>query len=96
VESALARGIQSNHQNIASGITPYNAPLLSPGVQQFWNIHSTVGLAALDAEINRQAAVQAYLNDFLLIMWIGLASMPLLLLLRRARPVSGPPAAPME
>jgi len=90
VESALARGIQANHQAIASGVSPYNAPLLQPGVQAYWSIHSTAGLAALDTEINRQAAIQSYLNDFLLIMWVALASMPLLLLLRRAKPLAGP------
>ncbi len=90
VESVLARGIQSNHAAIAENASPYNAPLLRPGVQAFWDIHSTAGLSALDAEINRQAAVQAYLNDYLLIMAIALASMPLLLLLRGVKPTSGP------
>jgi len=90
VESALARGIQSNHAAIAANASPYNAPLLRPGVQAFWDIHTTAGLSALDAEINRQAAIQSYLNDYLLIMAIALASMPLLLLLRRAKPAAGP------
>ena len=81
---------EANHQAIASGVSPYNAPLLQPGVQAYWSIHSTAGLAALDTEINRQAAIQSYLNDFLLIMWVALASMPLLLLLRRAKPLAGP------
>jgi DHA2 family multidrug resistance protein len=96
VESALARGIQSNHQAIAADVSPYNAPLLQPGVQAYWDIHSTAGLAALNAEINRQAAIMSYLNDFLLIMWIALASMPLLLLLRRAKPAPAATPSPME
>jgi DHA2 family multidrug resistance protein len=91
VESDLARGIQENHQAIAANVSPYNAPLLRPGVQAFWDIHSTAGLAALDTEINRQASIMAYLNDFLLIMAIAIASMPLLLLLRRAKPMMGAP-----
>ena len=58
-------------------------------MQAFWDIHSTAGLSALDAEINRQAAIQSYLNDYLLIMAIALASMPLLLLLRGVKPTAG-------
>ena len=37
----------------------------------------------LDAEINRQAATIAYLNDFKLMMWVVLAMLPMVLLLRR-------------
>jgi DHA2 family multidrug resistance protein len=95
VETDLARNIQSNHQAIAADVSPYNAPLLQPGVQAFWNIHNAAGLAALDGEVNRQAAEMAYLSDFRLIMAIGLFAMPLLLLLRKAKPVSGP-APPVE
>ena len=40
------------------------------------------GLSALDAEVNRQAATLAYLQDFRLMMWVTLAATPLLLLLR--------------
>jgi DHA2 family multidrug resistance protein len=36
----------------------------------------------LDMEINRQAATIAYLNDFKLMMWVVLAMLPMVLLLR--------------
>jgi DHA2 family multidrug resistance protein len=42
-------------------------------------------MAALNAEVTRQAAMVAYIDDFKLIMLIALASLPLLLLLREAR-----------
>jgi len=48
-------------------------------------------MAALNAEVTRQAAVVAYIDDFKLIMLIALGSIPLLLLLRDAR--SRPPPA---
>jgi hypothetical protein len=38
------------------------------------------GMAALNAEVTRQAAMLAYIDDFELIMWIALAATPLLLL----------------
>jgi DHA2 family multidrug resistance protein len=50
------------------------------------------GLAALNAEVTRQAAMVAYVDDFKLMMLIALASLPLLLLLRESRRPA--PAAP--
>jgi hypothetical protein len=42
-------------------------------------------MAALNAEVTRQAGMVAYIDDFKLIMLIALASIPLLLLLREGR-----------
>ena len=41
------------------------------------------GSAALNAEVTRQAAMVAYINDFALMMALVIASIPLLLLVRR-------------
>ena len=41
--------------------------------------------AMLDAEINRQALMIAYLDDFHLMMLITLAAAPLVLLLKKAK-----------
>jgi DHA2 family multidrug resistance protein len=43
-------------------------------------------MATLNAEVTRQAATIAYLNDFQLMMWVTLAAIPLLVLLRRPGP----------
>ena len=50
-------------------------------------------MAALNAEVTRQAAMVAYIDDFKLMMLIALASLPLLLLLREARRRPAPVAA---
>jgi MFS transporter, DHA2 family, multidrug resistance protein len=86
VETQLARGIQESHQSYAALMTPYNRALTAPNVSAWWGIRGAQGLAALNAEINRQATMQAYVNDFLLIMAVAIASVPLLLLLRGAKP----------
>ncbi|MGH6977430.1 MAG: DHA2 family efflux MFS transporter permease subunit, partial [Stellaceae bacterium] len=91
-ETELARGMQISHQSFAALMTPFNRALSAPGVQAYWNIHTTTGLAALNAEINRQAVMQAYIDDFMFIMVIALASVPLLLLLREVK--AQPGAAP--
>ena len=46
-------------------------------------------LRAIDGEINRQAAMVAYINDFYLMMWITLAAAPLTLLMRGNRAPAG-------
>jgi hypothetical protein len=54
-------------------------------------------MAALNAEVTRQASLVAYVDDFKPTMLIGLASLPLLLLSHEARHRPGPgpvPAAP--
>jgi DHA2 family multidrug resistance protein len=47
------------------------------------------GLAGLNDEITRQAAMVAYLDDFKLMIFITLACMPLLLMMRTPRIASG-------
>ena len=45
------------------------------------------GVAALNAEASRQAAMVAYIDDFKLMMIIIIVALPMLLLLRRPRPI---------
>jgi DHA2 family multidrug resistance protein len=47
------------------------------------------GVAALNAEATRQAAMVAYIDDFMLMMLLVIAAAPLLLLLRRPRSIPG-------
>jgi len=47
---------------------------------------ASAALAIADAEINRQAAFIAYLDDFWIMMWLTFAAIPLVLLLRPAKP----------
>jgi len=50
-----------------------------------------------DAEVNRQALMIAYIDDFYLMMIISLLAIPLLLLLKKGRrPQPGEPAMAME
>ncbi|HMS81918.1 MAG TPA: hypothetical protein PKC20_20840, partial [Burkholderiaceae bacterium] len=59
-----------------------------------WRIDGPEGLAAIEAEVARQAAGIAFLQDFRLMMWICVATMPLVLLLRRPQHSSAPVHAP--
>jgi len=70
-------------------VTPFNDALSAFGPALFWNRATTVGLAALDAEVNKQASVVAYADDFKLMMIVALVALPLIFLLRRARAQHG-------
>jgi len=79
VITLLVRYTQVNHAEIASRITPFEGH--GPGVP-LWDTQSTHGLIALNAEISRQAAAIGFINDFRLMMWMVLVTVPLILLLK--------------
>lgn len=54
-----------------------------------FDLNSTAGLEALNGEITRQATMIAYIDDFKLMLFITLACMPMLLLMRRPKGVTG-------
>jgi DHA2 family multidrug resistance protein len=78
----LARNIQVAHSDLAAHATVFNRMFAQSGLSGFWNLHTKVGLAALDAEINRQAAMVAYIDDFKMFLIAMVAAAPLLLLLK--------------
>jgi DHA2 family multidrug resistance protein len=82
VTAQLTRNLQVAHSDIGSHLTDQNLPtMLAPMMEQF-GVPAQSALAIVDAEINRQAAFIAYLDDFKLMMWVTLAAIPLVLLLR--------------
>src|SRR5262249_14785097 len=98
VTSLLAQYTQINHANLAEHVSPYNPQIQAGTPPAPWDPSTTSGLAALDAEVNRQAVTIGYLNDFRLMMYMMLVAMPLLLLLRSSRraPPAEETAAAME
>lgn len=91
VSIELARNVAVNRGELAAGLTAYapNMDQLAPlGLDQ------TTLLAQLNGQIQAQAAFIAYLDDFKLMMFVTLAVMPLLLLMRRPGRAGPPPAEP--
>jgi len=89
----LARNLQISHSDLAGHVTQYSLPPVNPAIVQGAPPITEAAVAALDAEINRQALMIAYIDDFWLMMLITLAAAPLLLLLRKGRkPAGGAPA----
>jgi len=88
-------GPEHSSDSLASGrgLRPDNPLAQAPYLTAPFSLSTPSGMAALNAEVMRQAAmVAAYIDDFKLIILIALASIPLLLLLREARRLRQPPA----
>jgi DHA2 family multidrug resistance protein len=82
VVTYLSERTQANHAAFAAFLDPFSFALQSAVQQGVYDLATTQGLAMLNAETTRQAALLAYLQDFRLMMWISLAALPLLLFLR--------------
>jgi DHA2 family multidrug resistance protein len=82
VITKLSQNLQANHAALADYINPFNLALRGAVEAGVYDLNSASGLAAINGEVTRQAATLAYLQDFRLMMWITLAAVPLVLLLR--------------
>ena len=93
VMTILARSTQTNHAEIAARVPMFGAEQgLLPGA---WDPGTVAGATALNAEISRQAAVIAYVNDFWLLMLLTMAALPLVYFLRAGKTAAaGPPPPP--
>jgi len=79
----LARNVQTSHSDLASHITTQTIPIVDPSVLGMVGNGGDVAMAMIDAEINRQAAMVAYIDDFHVMMIASVVTIPLILLLRK-------------
>jgi DHA2 family multidrug resistance protein len=86
VQAMFTSGTARAHAELASDISAGNLALqalpaaLSPA--------TAGGLGMINAEVSRQAAMMAYLDDFRFMLALTLLALPLLLLIRKAKPAS--------
>jgi MFS transporter, DHA2 family, multidrug resistance protein len=78
----LSRNTQTSHSDLAGHITPAITGAVDLSSLERFNQYGEAALGVLDALVTRQAAMVAYINDFWLMMWLSLASVPLVLLMR--------------
>jgi DHA2 family multidrug resistance protein len=90
VETLLTRYTQIMHSTLAEHVTRYS-PILRARVPN--GVPTLQTLAALNATVTQQAAMIAYNNDFKLMAVLSLASIPLVLLLRKGRTAGAEPVA---
>jgi MFS transporter, DHA2 family, multidrug resistance protein len=96
LETQLAQNTQTVHSRLVEGLRPDNPLMHAHAVASHFSLTLPSGIAALNAEVTRQAAMIGYNDDFALMMFVVLASLPALLLVRVARrpqPVAAAAAA---
>jgi DHA2 family multidrug resistance protein len=82
VQTVLERNTVSTHAALVERITYANPAWNNPAVAAAYDTARPSGAAALDAMINQQSAMIAYLNDFRLMLYLTLAVLPLVLFIK--------------
>jgi DHA2 family multidrug resistance protein len=90
VQTVLVRNTASVHAALVERITYANPAWNNPAVASVYDLTRPAGVAALDAVVTQQSAMIAYLNDFRLMLYLTLAVIPLLLLIRTPRRTDAP------
>ncbi|MFM5886001.1 MAG: DHA2 family efflux MFS transporter permease subunit [Novosphingobium sp.] len=79
----LGRNLQTSHSDLSSHVTASMTALIDFSTIDRFQQLGTTALSMVDAEVNRQAAMVAYIDNFYLMMWLSLAVTPFVLLLRK-------------
>ena len=79
----LVRTTAENYAGLSSIVSPVNELMRHPSVTGGWSADTSPELAALSAEIRRQAAMGGYINAFLLFAGTAAAAVPLVWLFRK-------------
>jgi len=82
VQALLVRNTQVVHASLVDRLALANPALQDPTIAATFNMGSAAGLAALNAEITRQAAMVAYIDDFWLMLLLTLLVIPMVLLIK--------------
>lgn len=86
----LARSIQVNHAELVPYVTAEAAVVFDPAQASRYAQFGEAALSFADAAVNRQAAMIGYINDFWLMGWLCLASVPMVLLIRKPKKDAAP------
>ena len=91
MQALTAYNGQSMHASLAEHITAAD-PVVRAALPAALSPETTAGAMMLNAEITRQATMVAYVDDFRLMVMLGLCCAPLLFLLRVPRAATASPA----
>jgi DHA2 family multidrug resistance protein len=83
VQTLLSRGATQSHADLAALVNANNQGLV--GLPAAMNPATQAGLAALNAELTRQATLISYVNDFWIMMAVTALAIPFLLLIKPPR-----------
>lgn len=85
VTAVLSRNLQTSHSDLASHVTATSLPSLDFGSADRLGAASDALFAFANAEITRQAAMIAYVDDFYLMALLTIGVLPFVILLRRPK-----------
>jgi DHA2 family multidrug resistance protein len=88
VQTLLVRNTVVAHAALVERVTSGSAAWHNPAVARAYDVGTAGGAALLDAAVTRQATMIAYIDDFWLMLFLTVAVLPLLLLIRTARHAS--------
>ena len=89
----LTRNMQTVHEELAGHVTGGIGSLIDLSTVDRYQQLGDVGLSMIDAEVTRQSAMVAYIDDFYFMGWLCLLAIPLSLLMKRNASASAAPAA---
>jgi MFS transporter, DHA2 family, multidrug resistance protein len=85
----LTQNTQIVHSQIAANVTPFNRMLQSDAAYLLWNPTMPSGVAALNAEVTRQASIIAYADDFKFLFFLTLSGAVLVVFMRPSATAQG-------
>lgn len=92
VTAVLSQMIQVNHAELGARLTA-TSPEVMNQIPSLLSGNPTI-VSLINGLVSQQAAMLAYLDDFVLMMWLSLAAAPIILLLRSNKPKVGADARP--
>jgi MFS transporter, DHA2 family, multidrug resistance protein len=91
VIAQLTETTAAMHARLTEFATPFNNALAMPDAAVL-NLGTEMGRAMMEKVVTQQATVIAYANDFKLLMYLTLATIPLVFIIGRSRTAPAPPA----
>ncbi len=81
----IATNVQVSHAELGANVSTTRTPALDAGLLETIGVSGAAAMRVIDAEVNRQALMIAYLDDYWAMMWAAIAVVPLVLLMRGPR-----------
>jgi DHA2 family multidrug resistance protein len=82
VTALTARNVQINHEEIGGSVTEMSLPGIHSGILEQMGIRGDAILGGVDMEVNRQAAMISYINDYWVMGWALVLLLPIVLIVK--------------
>ena len=92
--TGLVRNAEIHRAALVEAISPYNEVLRHVPLPEGWVLDDPAGLAAIAEEVQRQALMSAYVDDFRILTLLAVLCMPLIYFMRKPRADAAPTPQP--